>query len=55
MVELIKEKGMEYALANFYFSVLEIIKFDSPDEDILQREAHWKNVMLTRKFGYNKN
>ena len=55
LVELIKEKGMEYALANFYFSVLEIIKFDSPDEDILQREAHWKNVMLTRKFGYNKN
>jgi hypothetical protein len=25
------------------------------DEHVLTREAYWKDVLLSRKFGYNKN
>ena len=51
----IKEKGIAYALANFKFSILEVFPFNTPDPEILAREFHWKNVMLSRQFGYNGN
>jgi hypothetical protein len=55
LIETIKEKGMDYALRHFKFSVLEVFTFNTADEVILSRESHWKNVMLSRIFGYNKN
>ncbi|MEI7728365.1 MAG: GIY-YIG nuclease family protein [Verrucomicrobiota bacterium] len=55
LVRTINEKGIPYALANFKFSILEVFAFNASDEVILEREAHWKNVMLSRQFGYNKN
>lgn len=55
LVKTIADKGIEYALANFKFSVLEVFAFNTPDDVILARESHWKNVMLSRQFGYNKN
>ena len=55
LVKTIKEKGIDYALANFKFSILEVFAFNASDDVILAREAHWKNVMLSRQFGYNKN
>jgi hypothetical protein len=55
LVELIREKGVEYALSNFRFSLLEVCNFNTPDEIILAREAHWKSVLLSREFGYNRN
>lgn len=55
LVKTITEKGIDYALANFKFSVLEVFSFNTSDDVILNREKHWKNVMLSRKFGYNKN
>jgi hypothetical protein len=27
----------------------------TPDEVIIAREAHWKEALLTRTHGYNKN
>ena len=51
----IKLEGHDYALQNFKFSILEVFTSNTPDEVILNREAHWKNVMLSRQFGYNKN
>ena len=55
LVKTINEKGIDYALSNFKFSILEVFSFNTPDEIIIGRESHWKNVMLSRQFGYNKN
>lgn len=55
LVKTIKEKGVEYALENFKFSILDVFAFNTSDGEILAREAHWKNVMLSRQYGYNMN
>ncbi len=55
LMAAIKNKGLDYALANYQFSILEVFTFHTPDETILEREAHWKRVMLSRSFGYNLN
>lgn len=55
LIKKIEEKGIDYALANFKFSILEVFSFNTPDNVILERESHWKYVMLSRIFGYNKN
>ncbi len=55
LVRVINDKGVDYALAHFSFSILETFSFDTTDMVILAREAHWKNVMLSRQFGYNRN
>ena len=51
---LIEEEGVEYA-SNFQFSILEIFDLDSKKDDVIERESHWKEVLLTRKFGLNCN
>jgi hypothetical protein len=40
---------------NFSFSILEIMKMNTDDSQIIDREVYWKNILLTRNFGYNKN
>jgi hypothetical protein len=45
---------VEY-LENFSFSILEIMKMNTDDSQIIEREVYWKNILLTRTFGYNKN
>jgi hypothetical protein len=55
LVKLIKVKGPNYARENFKFSVLEVMVRSAPDDVVLLREAHWKRVLLTRDFGYNRN
>lgn len=52
--QLLEEKGETY-VKNFQFSILEVRAFITSDEEIIERENHWKNVLLTREFGYNKN
>lgn len=52
--DIIKKKGFEYA-NNFQFSILEIRSMTTDDKEIKEREKFWKNVLLTRQFGYNKN
>ncbi|MHA1253665.1 MAG: GIY-YIG nuclease family protein [Candidatus Helarchaeota archaeon] len=52
--EVLDEKGYDYA-NNFQFSILEIYSKQTSTEKIIKREEHWKNILLTRKFGYNKN
>ena len=54
LVELIEREGLEYA-SNFQFSILEIRSRTTSQEEIQRREDHWKNVLLSRKFGYNRN
>lgn len=52
--ELLKLNGNEYR-NNFKYSILEICNMNLGNEYIINREVHWKNVLLTRKFGLNKN
>lgn len=52
--KLISEKGMEY-VDNFQFTILEIADIHSTDEFIIDRECHWKGVLLSGQFGYNSN
>jgi hypothetical protein len=37
------------------FSVLEVMDFNSAEGEIDRREAHWKRVLLTRRYGHNRN
>lgn len=55
LVELLQSNTIEYAVANFRFALLEVLNFNTPDDVIIGRESHWKNVLLSRQFGYNRN
>ena len=55
LTKLIKAEGREYARENFQIALLEYRSARTDDELIIQREQHWKNVLKTREFGYNKN
>ena len=52
--ELLKTNGEEYKY-NFKYSILEVCNMNLGNEYIIERETHWKEVLLTRKFGLNKN
>lgn len=51
-----KSRALEYVRQNFWFSLLEQASSRDSEQYIIQREAYWKNVLLTRgKFGLNEN
>lgn len=52
--ELLRENGEDYKY-NFKYSVLEICNMSLGNEYIISRENHWKEVLMTRRFGLNKN
>ena len=52
--ELLKANGEEYKY-NFKYSILEVCNMNLGNEYIIEREVHWKEVLLTRQFGLNKN
>jgi hypothetical protein len=51
---LLSEKGSECA-RNFQFSILEVCDLNASQEHVVGRETHWKDVLLSREFGYNCN
>jgi hypothetical protein len=51
---LLRAKGTDYA-SNFQFSILGVCDINASPDYILAREFHWKNVLLSREFGYNQN
>jgi len=54
--ELLNKKGVEYARRNFQISLLEHASSRDSEQHIIQREAYWKEVLLTRgSFGLNEN
>lgn len=53
--ELVQERGLDYIKKNFQYSILETFTDDVSNEYIIKRESFWKEVLLTRKFGYNAN
>ncbi|MGB4291590.1 MAG: GIY-YIG nuclease family protein [Bacteroidales bacterium] len=52
--KIIEERGINYA-QNFQFSILEIRSSTTDDNEIIEREQYWKNVLMTKEYGYNKN
>lgn len=40
---------------NFRYSILDIYKSTTDDQIIIDRESWWKQVLQSRKFGYNEN
>jgi hypothetical protein len=51
---LLSKRGAKYA-ANFQYSILEVADSHATDEYISTREQYWKDVLLSREFGYNSN
>lgn len=51
---LLNENGENYKY-NFKYSVLEICNMNLGNEYVISRETHWKNTLMTRQFGLNKN
>ncbi|MGO8749033.1 MAG: GIY-YIG nuclease family protein [Thermoguttaceae bacterium] len=52
--ELLRAEGNDYA-DNFQFSLVEVCDINANPEFIISRESHWKDVLMTRKFGLNWN
>jgi len=53
--QLLEAEGDEYA-DNFQFGVLEIADTHASQQDILERESHWKDLLQSRvPHGYNAN
>lgn len=52
--QLLKVKGDDY-VKYFRFSILEIRDKTTNTDEIIRRENHWKEILLTREFGYNQN
>ena len=51
----LKNLDFSYIQKNFRYSILEIYKSTTDDDAILERESWWKELLMTRQFGYNKN
>ena len=51
----LKALPLNHIKANFRYSILDIFKSTTDDETIIARETWWKEALLTKKFGYNKN
>lgn len=50
--EALKKLSFEYIKKNFQYSLLEIADGKSSDKYIIERADWWKQVLLTRTFGY---
>lgn len=51
----LKKLSFSYIKENFKYSILDIYKSTTNDQIIIERESWWKNVLQSRKFGYNEN
>jgi hypothetical protein len=55
LVTLFADKSETYFQQHFKFSLLEILPFTSPKEEVLAKEALWKRKLFSREYGYNRN
>ncbi len=47
--------GDENRLQNITFSILEVMDLNAEKCEIDRRETHWKQILLSREFGHNRN
>ncbi len=52
--DLLRAKGNDHA-DNLQFSLLEICDINASPDYIIARERHWKEVLMSREFGLNRN
>ena len=52
--ELLRKEGSEH-VDHFQFALLEVCDVDASNDYIIKRETYWKQVLLSREFGLNKN
>jgi len=54
---LIEELGDATAekLDGFRFSILEVMDPNATEPEVQERENHWKNILMSRVLGYNRN
>lgn len=55
LVNLRKREGEDYFKDNFKFCILESLSIGIAEKDIIKKENLWKDKLLTKEFGYNKN
>lgn len=55
LIEIVNNKGFDYIKTNFYYSILENYNSRVDDLILLKRETWWKEILQTKKFGYNDN
>lgn len=53
--DLVDEHGPAYARKNLRFALLEFWSMRMKDDHVIKRETYWKKVLLSRKFGINRN
>ena len=52
---LVKDEGPDYARNNLSFALLEFWSMRTEDQHVLDREAYWKRVLMSRQHGLNHN
>lgn len=53
--KLVEEKGKAYVTQYFQYTILENYNSTIDDSIVVNRESYWKEVLCSRKFGYNAN
>lgn len=48
-------KGPDYFRENMRFALLEFWSMRTDDQHVIDRETYWKQVLLSRSLGHNKN
>ena len=51
----LKQLDFDHIKKNFKYSILDIYKSTTGDQIIIDRENWWKEVLQSRRFGYNEN
>jgi hypothetical protein len=54
LTRIINKHSLEYARKNFRFALLEYFPMRTEDRAVTGRETYWKDVLMTRQYGYNK-
>lgn len=52
---LVGAKGEAYVLDNLRFALLEHMTKRTEDQRVIDRETYWKQVLLSRTLGNNRN
>lgn len=52
---LVDTRGEDYALQNLRFALLEFWSKRTEDQRVIDRETYWKQVLLSRTLGNNRN
>ena len=55
LIKILKKNSLNYAEKNFNFSLIEYYPLKVDNNFVIERETYWKEVLLTRQFGYNEN